>query len=294
MVSLAAFPKCWIEQIVEGKIKLEDWIDTSVDLQCDGLEMYSKFLSSHERGYLQGIRRRVENHGMKIPMLCYAPDFTVPDKDELRREIERQKEMIRVTAELGGGFCRTLSGQKRSGLAIKEGIAQVVYSIGECLREAEKNDVVMVIENHYKDSYWEYPEFAQKMEIFLEIVNRIDSPWFGVQFDPSNAIVAGEDPLELLDQVVGRVGTVHASDRFLKEGATLKELDQADGSTGYSENLCHGVIGKGLNDYEGIFSRLKANGFDGWISIEDGMNGFEEMKESLSFLKSMCAKYFGY
>ena len=51
------------------------------------------------------------------------------------------------------------------------------------------------MENHYKDNYWQYPEFAQKMDVFVEIVEQIDSPWFGVNYDPSNTILAGEDPL---------------------------------------------------------------------------------------------------
>jgi hypothetical protein len=34
-------------------------------------------------------------------------------------------------------------------------------------------------------------------------------------------------------------------------------------------------------------------GYTGWVSIEDGMNGMDEMKESIQFLKQMRAKYFG-
>ena len=64
--------------------------------------------------------------------------------------------------------------------------------------EAEKVGVTLVIENHYKDDFWTEPEFAQMMDVFVDLVSRIDSPIFGVQFDPSNAIAAGEEPLELL------------------------------------------------------------------------------------------------
>jgi sugar phosphate isomerase/epimerase len=149
-----------------------------------------------------------------------------------------------------------------------------------------------VIENHYKDGYWKYPEFAQKMDVFIDLIDSIDSPRFGVQYDPSNAIVAGDDPLELLDRVVDRVMTMHASDRYLAEGASLEELKQSDGTLGYSDKLRHGITGKGLNDYDAIFSKLKSAGFSGWISIEDGVNGMEEMKESIDFLKRMREKYF--
>ena len=61
-----------------------------------------------------------------------------------------------------------------------------------------------------------------------------DRDHFGVQYDPSNAIVAGDDPIALLRAVADRVVSMHASDRYLAEGATLDDLRQTDGTLGYS------------------------------------------------------------
>ncbi|HMZ18947.1 MAG TPA: sugar phosphate isomerase/epimerase, partial [Blastocatellia bacterium] len=61
----------------------------------------------------------------------------------------------------------------------------------------------------------------------------------------------------------------------------------------YAKNLKHGVIGKGLNDYDAIFSTLKAEGFNGWISIEDGENGMDDLRESVAFLRGKMAEHFG-
>jgi len=119
-----------------------------------------------------------------------------------------------------------------------------------------------------------------------------DRKHFGVQYDPSNAVVAGDDPVELLRAVADRVVSMHASDRYLAEGTTLDELKQADGTLGYSPNLRHGVTGKGLNDYDAIFRILAEHNYKGWVSIEDGMSGMVEMAESLAFLRKISAKYF--
>ena len=116
--------------------------------------------------------------------------------------------------------------------------------------------------------------------------------YFGVQYDPSNATVAGDDPLDLLEHVAERVVSMHASDRYLVPGKTLDDMRQSEGTLGYSPHFLHGVTGQGLNDYDAIFSILRDVGFDGWVSIEDGMNGMEEMQASLDFLKRMRAKYF--
>jgi sugar phosphate isomerase/epimerase len=48
-----------------------------------------------------------------------------------------------------------------------------------------------------------------------------------------------------------------------------------------------------MNDYHAIFQILAEHKYRGWISIEDGMNGMEEMAESLAFLRSMSERYFG-
>jgi sugar phosphate isomerase/epimerase len=289
-MKLSAFPKCYMDALcVDRSMSVFDWIEMASGLQVDGLEMYPGFFTSLEDEYLDRVRAAIERHGMTMPMFCCSPDFTHPDADVRRSEIERERRMIDVTARLGGGFCRVLSGQRRPEVGREEGIGRVVDAIAELLPYAESQRVVLALENHYKDGYWQYPEFAQKSDVFLEIVNRIHSPWFGVQFDPSNAVVAGEDPVRLLEQVKHRVVTMHASDRYLKPGHTLEELRQAEEGPGYAAILVHGVTGRGMNDYARIFALLREAGFDGWISIEDGMNGLEEIRESAQFLRGMMA-----
>jgi sugar phosphate isomerase/epimerase len=172
----------------------------------------------------------------------------------------------------------------------EEGITYAAACIEECLPHAEAAGITLVIENHYKDDFWQYPEFAQAMDVFCDLVDRIDSPHFGVNYDPSNTLLAGEDPLELLRRVRDRVVSMHASDRFLAEG-TIEDLRREETSVGYARRLSHGEIGKGMNDYDAIFTELEAVGFDGWISIEDGVDGMDQMKRSADFLRAKMRRY---
>jgi sugar phosphate isomerase/epimerase len=55
----------------------------------------------------------------------------------------------------------------------------------------------------------------------------------------------------------------------------------------------HGIIGKGLNDYDAIFNTLKSVGFTGWVSIEDGVDGMGQMIESANFLKAKINEIWG-
>jgi sugar phosphate isomerase/epimerase len=269
---------------------LFEWIELAATLGVEGLEFYSGFLEDDEE-FLKAVKVALESHNLAMPMLCCSPDFTQPDPALLGMEIEREKRMIEIIAFFGGRFCRVLSGQRRPELSRENGVTQVVRVIKDLLPFAEKHGVVLTMENHYKDNYWQYPEFAQMMDVFVEIVEQIDSPWFGVNYDPSNTILAGEDPLLLLERVKHRVVTMHASDRYLKYG-TIEDLRKEEDSVGYASRLSHGVIGNGMNDYDKIFSTLHSVGFDSWISIEDGMNGIDDLQESVRFLRAKLKLHF--
>lgn len=289
---LAAFPKCYIDQLcVHRTMTLFEWIELAATLGVDGLEFYSGFLEDDE-SFLRSIKAALARHNLAMPMLCCSPDFTQPDPLLLQKEIEREKRMIEITAFFGGHFCRVLSGQRRPTISLEDGIAQVVRVIKDLLPFAQAHGVVLAMENHYKDNYWKFPEFAQKMDVFVKIVEQIDSPWFGVNYDPSNAILAGEDPLALLDRVKHRVVTMHASDRYLKNGTIDDLRNEEEDSAGYASRLSHGAIGMGLNNYDKIFSVLRSVGFNSWVSIEDGLEGMDQLRASVRFLKDKIDLHF--
>ena len=292
MPKLAAFPKAFMRPLCkDGTMTLREWVDLAAPLGLDGLEYYSGFIELADPARWTEARRTVEERGLVIPMLCCSPDFSHPDVEFRRVEIEKEKNWIRMAAALGAGFCRVLSGQRRPELTRERGLEVVAQSIEACLPEAERCGVTLVIENHYKDDFWSYPEFAQKMEVFCELVERVRHPRFGVNYDPSNAFLAGDDPLELLRRVKDRVVTMHASDRTLVEG-TLEDLRREEGGAeGYAKRLRHGEIGKGLNDYDAIFDTLRSAGFDGWVSIEDGVDGMEQLKASVGFVRGKMRQH---
>ncbi|MGN6617422.1 MAG: sugar phosphate isomerase/epimerase family protein [Ilyomonas sp.] len=292
MPQLAAFPKAFMKALCkDGTMKVSEWIELASTLDIDGLEWYAGFLEMRDEKNWPKFREQVESHGKVIPMMCCSPDFTHPDAAFRKKEIEKQKYWIDMTHTLGGSYCRVLSGQRRPELSVDEGVKLAAESIEACLPYAAERGITLILENHYKDDFWEYPEFAQKMDVFCKLVDAIHHPNFGVNYDPSNTYLAGEDPIELLKRVSERVVTMHASDRYLAEG-TLEDLRREENdATGYAKRLVHGEIGKGLNDYDAIFSELKSKGFDGWISIEDGINGMDQLERSVTFLQRKIKEY---
>jgi sugar phosphate isomerase/epimerase len=289
---ISVFPKFAFDQLVAREMSFEQWIRDAASLGGEGIEHYDGFFPSLEPAEVDRVRRLIDETGQVTSMICFSPDFTHADPAERARQVQRQKAAIDLTVRLGAKHCRTLSGQRYPGLSRADGIARTVEGITRSLEHAERQGVILCMENHYKDGTWRYPEFAQPEDIFLEIIGRIDSPNFGVQYDPSNAFVGGFDPVRFLEKVKHRVVTMHASDRYLAPGATLDDLKQRDGATGYATALKHGETGKGLNDYDAIFRILAEVGFSGWISVEAGMEGLDEIARSVIFLIDKRTKYY--
>ena len=289
---ISVFPKCYFDELVAGRMDYVRWIHDAVTLGGEGVEHYDEFFRSYDAKDVDPVLEAMRETGQRTSMLCFSPDFTHPDPAERDRQVERQKRAIDLAVRLGTRYCRTLTGQRHPGMSRGEGIARAVEGIQRSLEYAVRRDVVLCLENHYKVGDWLYPEFAQPEDIFLEIVGRIDSPHFGVQYDPSNAVVAGFDPVAFLEKIKHRVVTMHASDRYLVPGTMMEEIRAADGTVGYPDKLRHGETGQGLNDYDAIFRVLAGVGFAGWISVEDGMNGLDELRRSVDFLKARRAEHF--
>ena len=287
---ISVFPKCYFDLLCRGDMEYLAWIRSAATLGAEGLEHYDGFFQS--AADVDPAISAMTETGQVSSMLCFSPDFTHPDAAERTRQIERQQAAIDLAVRLGTTLCRTLSGQRHPGLTRSEGIARTVDGLCRSLEYAERRNVVLCLENHYKDGTWPHPEFAQPEDIFLEILERVDSPRLGVQYDPSNALIGGYDPIRFLQTVLPRVVTMHASDRYLAAGSTIEELRQSDGTIGYSDKLRHGEIGQGLIDYDAIFRILADARFSGWISVEDGVNGLDELRRSIAFLQQKRSHYY--
>jgi sugar phosphate isomerase/epimerase len=291
---ISVFPKCYFDEIVSGKRNYVGWIHDAATLGGEGVEHYDEFFPSYDDKDVAPVMNAMRETGQISSMLCFSPDFTHPDPDERTRQVERQKRAIDLSVRIGAKYCRTLSGQKYPDLSLDEGVARAAECIKRSIEYAERRDVVLTLENHYKVGDWLYPEFAQQEEPFLKLLDAVGaSSHFGVQYDPSNALVGGFDPLAFLEKIKHRVVTMHASDRYLVPGTRLEEIMLQDGTVGYPDKLRHGETGQGTNDYDAIFRILRGVNFTGWISVEDGMDGLDELRRSVEFLKQKRDAYYG-
>jgi sugar phosphate isomerase/epimerase len=99
---------------------------------------------------------------------------------------------------------------------------QLVDSIGKLVLLAEHYGVVLCIKAHVGSSIYNTPTTQRLMEA-------ITSPSFGVNLDPSHIYRAGEDPVEALKAVIGRVRNVHIRDCKGRQHGPGRPEDQTNG-----------------------------------------------------------------
>ncbi len=91
MPKLAAFPKCYLDDIIVHKtMPLSDWIEKAAGLGVDGLEMHNLFFEGMGEAGVEAVREDCTRRGLGIPMMCFSPDFTQPDPEKRRAELEKQ------------------------------------------------------------------------------------------------------------------------------------------------------------------------------------------------------------
>jgi sugar phosphate isomerase/epimerase len=253
-MKLSCLPVSFFNDITSGKMSVAEWARMGAELKLDAVDLSILFLPDRTLEAAAVIRRQVESAGTHVTMLTTYPDFTHPDPAQRARELDQEVQAVRLASALGAGFIRVTAGQAHPETSVKEGITWAAHGLS-CLVEAAGNlGVQLAYENHARPGAWEYTDFSQPPEIFLEILSRVPSPLLGVNFDTGNATAFSPDPVAFLGQIVGRVVSLHASDT-----STVGQLH-------------HVLLGTGVTPFEALFGCLKSLGWDGWICMEEASN----------------------
>jgi sugar phosphate isomerase/epimerase len=250
-MKLSCLPVSFFADITSGKMSVAEWARMGAGLKLDAVDLSILFLPERSLKSAEMVRQQVEAEGMHITMLTTYPDFTHPQAAQRKKELELEIEAVRLAAALGAPFIRVTAGQAHPEISIKNGIVWASDGLACLVEAAGSLGVQLAYENHAKPGAWEYTDFSQPPEIFLEILSRVPSPLLGVNFDTGNATAFAADPLAFLEQIAGRVVSVHASD------------------TSERGQLKHVLLGTGVTPFQALFHCLKSSGFDGWICMEE-------------------------
>ena len=269
-MKLSCLPVSFFSDITEGRMSVFEWAQMGASLGLDAIDISILFTPDHASQKLAAIRRDVESTGMRILMVTSYPDFTHPDAAQRDRELALAQEVADVAAGLGAEMVRVTAGQAHPETGRDDGIRWATEGLQRLVDRTRKSGVRLVYENHGKPGAWTYTDFSQPPDIFLAIVRATDSVGLGLNFDTANATAFSRDPLELLDQCIERVVSIHAADTEVR--GELKPV----------------LLGTGVTPFDPIFRRLVQAGWNNWICIEEAsFQGRVGVEKAAQFVRQL-------
>ncbi len=225
-----------------------------------------------------------------ITALIYCRNYLSTDAEEAANHLAELKKRIEFAGTLGIDKVVTSTGIDKT---IEEGIYdrdpnvkdrgnmirripvrsldRVVDLFGPLLELAEKNNVRLCFENCPLMG-----NIAISPVMWRRIFERLDSDKLGIAYDPSHLVWEMVDPYAPIDEFKDRIFHVHAKDAAIDR----EQLAQTGILTDFSW-WSYRIPGRGELDWKKLLGMLKANGYDGTISLEHEDAAYEGTLEAV-------------
>ena len=212
-----------------------------------------------------------------IPLCSYTfsanfltnPDGTDRNAEQIKAEIARVKSHVDIAAQLGVPLVRHDAGsrpmEKSSLEQFDLDLPIAIEACGEVADYAAKYGITTAIENHGK--------LFQGKERVRRLVKGVNRPNFRLVIDVGNVCGVDEKPFCNVIDNADIVVMFHFKDNYLREWVPDPENWS---KTSHGHYVKGSITGYGDIDLRTIANLIKAQGFDGCISIE-----FEGREESV-------------
>ncbi|MEM9588409.1 MAG: sugar phosphate isomerase/epimerase family protein [Planctomycetota bacterium] len=171
-------------------IDMVGFMDYCVDQGVDAAELTSYFFRADaDDDYFRDLKRQAFLRGLAISGTAIGNNFTVGRGERLDKQIQDALDWIDRAAVLGAPHIRFFAGTGKE-LAEDPGrIAEAVEAMQQCAARAGEHGIFLGIENHGNLT----------SDQMLELMQRIESPWVGVNLDSGNFF--SDDPYRDLERV---------------------------------------------------------------------------------------------
>lgn len=177
-----------------SSFQMEDFIQLASSWGVDAVELTSYFLPqncSSERAI--GLKNMAHKLGLDISGGAIGNNFSYsPKSNELARQMVYTTQWIKTYAEMGVPVIRVFAGQPAEDMDQNLAVKNIIENMKRAVEIASDYGVILAMENH---------DFTTNIDRYLEIVNSIDSPWFGANLDTGN-VAQTADPYSQLARIV--------------------------------------------------------------------------------------------
>ena len=200
-----------------GKITMEDVIRRAVDLGIDGVDMTGYWFKSTDSAYLASLRHLAFKQGVCFSGAAIGASTVQAEAGKRAQVLEEIKKWVDVTESLGAPHLRVFAGKLPAGATVQQAIEWTVETLKSACEYAGQKGVTLGMEDH--------EGITQNADACLEIVHRVDSPFFGINLDITNFVpTAKADAYAQMEATVPYATHAHIRDRF--ENGQAVDLDR--------------------------------------------------------------------
>jgi sugar phosphate isomerase/epimerase len=223
-----------------------DFLDRARAHGAEGVSLESCYMPEPTDEFVARLRATLEEYGLE-PVWAWGHPSGLGSgtKPEAAADLVRH---LAIARRVGARVMRICGGGRRTRPANwAEHKAKLVPLLQSLLAPAERNGVVMAIENHLD-------MLADEM---LELITAIDSPWLGVCLDTGNNLRLFEDPLVVTAKLAPYARATH-----------VKSLTAMRGDPKTFHFWPSVPLDEGLVDVAEVVRLLRAANYNGLLAVE--------------------------
>ncbi|MBU0478584.1 sugar phosphate isomerase/epimerase [bacterium] len=259
-------------RIKEEEWNLERFVIEAEKLEIEGIDFHVAYLPEYKEAVKQ-INALMSKTTLELSGLSMSNSFN-KEEDEFNDQVEKVKRWLDVAGDVGAPVSRIFGGSisdRSNTEELKKALDKVIKGIELVLPSAEKNNVILALENHGG-----LPCTGEEQ---VEVIKKMNSPFLKATIDVGNYMQCGQTGDEGTKIAAPYCKYVHFKD-FKKDPTHKRGLRPT-------------VIGKGDVDHAKCLQHIKNAGFDGFVALE--YEGEEDettgVPASVKFMKSVMKNY---
>ena len=242
------FGEVYPEQVKPSKeMTLEDFIKRAAQLKVDGVSLESCFIPKFDSAYLSEIKGMLDEYNLDRVYAWGHPDGLEGGKNE--KAYDEMVEHIEYAEAIGAKVMRVVG----SSLEFRfephgPQIEKLSKMFSKAVKVAEGKGIKMADENH----------IDYTPEEMIQIIENINSPYFGINFDTGNFMRLLADPIKGMEKLAKYTFATHVKDLKPEKGQSVDN---------WHFFACT-PVGDGLVDNQKLAQLLHDAGYEGFLAVE--------------------------
>jgi 3-oxoisoapionate decarboxylase len=228
-------------------MSLEGFLNRAVELGVQGVSLESCFIPRLDTAYLKDVRVFLDDHHLDRVFAWGHPLGLEAGKSE--QAYASMLAALPYAEAIGAQIMRVVSSNRvfRSEPHAPQ-LEQLTRLLRHAVKVAQDHGIQLAIENHIDYTAAE----------LLQLLDAVDSPDLGINFDTGNFLRIQEDPPAAMEKLAGRVLATHIKD--------VRRIPGVDSDQWYSYAAV--PVGEGVVDMRKLLQLLKAAHYTGMLAIE--------------------------